>query len=153
MSAATLAAELIKAFEGLARVGPDGMVYPYICAAGYPTQGWGIVVPNMQVPPITQDMADAIFAREMPRYMADALKASPILYGRPAKLAAITSFVFNLGAARYRASTLRRCIDAGQWSQAADELLKWNRGGGRVLRGLVRRREAERAVFLSDGVM
>jgi lysozyme len=138
---------LIKPSEGLARVGADGLVYPYICAAGYPTQGWGIVVPTMQVPAITKEMADAILAREVPKYMMDALRASPVLAAYPMRLAAITSFVFNLGAARYRASTLRRRIDAREWELAGPELLRWNRGGGRVLRGLDRRRRAELAVF------
>lgn len=149
MSAALpLAVDLIKAFEGCARVRPDGLIGAYICPAGYPTQGWGIVVPSIDVPPITRDMADAILAREVPRYMADALKASPVLARYPERLAAITSFVFNLGAARYRASTLRRLIDAQEWALAADELPKWCRGGGRVLRGLQLRREAERRLFL-----
>lgn len=146
--ALTLATEgLIKPFEGLARIGSDGLVYPYICAAGYPTQGWGIVVPNMAVPPITREMADAILRREVPRYMADALAASPVLAKHTRRLAAITSFVFNLGANRYRASTLRRCVDAEDWLSAIAEIVKWNRGGGRVLRGLMRRREAEAALL------
>lgn len=138
---------LIKPFEGLARVGDDDLVYPYTCAAGYPTQGWGIVVPSLNVPPITRAMADAILGREVPRYMADALAASPVLARHPHRLAAITSFVFNLGAARYRASTLRRRVDAEDWGAARTEIMRWTRGGGRVLRGLVRRREAEAALL------
>lgn len=138
-----LAAPLVKRFEGCAKRGPDGLIYPYICAAGFSTQGWGIVVPSMDVPPITQDMADAIFMRELPRYMTDALRASPGLAKHPRRLAAITSFVFNLGAARYRASTLRKRVDAEDWAGACEEILKWNRGGGRVLPGLVKRRQAE----------
>ena len=138
---------LIKPFEGCAKRGRDGLIYPYRCAAGFPTQGWGIVVPSMDVPPITQAMADAILAREVPRYMADALKASPILAAHPKRLAAITSFVFNLGAARYRASTLRKRVDAQDWDGAVVEILKWTRGGGRVLPGLVKRRQAEAALL------
>lgn len=138
-----LALPLIKRFEGCHKRLPSGMIAPYICPAGVPTQGWGIVVPSMDVPPITQAMADAILEREVPRYMADALTASPILAAHPRRLAAITSFVFNLGAARYRASTLRRRVNAQDWTGAIEEILKWNRGGGRVLAGLKKRREAE----------
>ena len=138
-----LALPLIKRFEGCHKRLPNGMIAPYICPAGVPTQGWGIVVPSMNVPPITQEMADAILEREVPRYMADALTASPILAAHPRRLAAITSFVFNLGAPRYRASTLRRRVNAGDWPGAVEEILKWNRGGGRVLAGLKKRREAE----------
>lgn len=138
-----LAAPLVRRFEGLHKRLPNGLIAPYICPAGYPTQGWGIVVPSMDVPPITQEMADAILMRELPRYMADALRASPILAGHPRRLAAITSFVFNLGAARYRASTLRKRVNAEDWDGAVEEILKWTRGGGRVLPGLVKRRKAE----------
>jgi lysozyme len=138
-----MATALVQRFEGCHRRLPDGRIAPYLCPAGYPTQGWGIVVPSMDVPPITQAMADAVLARELPRYLADALKASPGLAAHPRRLAAITSFVFNLGAARYRASTLRRRVDAADWTGACTELLKWTRGGGRVLPGLVKRREAE----------
>ena len=138
-----MATALVQRFEGCHRRLPDGRIAPYICPAGYPTQGWGIVVPGMEVPPITQAMADAIFMRELPRYMTDALRASPVLAKHPRRLAAITSFVFNLGAARYRASTLRKRVDAEDWAGACEEILKWNRGGGRVLPGLVKRRQAE----------
>lgn len=136
---------LIKPFEGLHKLQPDGLVHAYICPAGYPTQGWGIVVPSLQVPPITPAMADAVLAREVPRYMASTLALSPVLAAHPQRLGAITSFVFNLGAGRYRASTLRRRINAQDWAGAREELTKWVRGGGRVLPGLVRRRAAEAA--------
>ena len=138
-----MATALVQRFEGCHRRLPDGRIAPYICPAGYPTQGWGIVVPSMDVPPIAQEMADAILMRELPRYMTDALRASPVLAKHPRRLAAITSFVFNLGAARYRASTLRKRVDAEDWAGACEEILKWNRGGGRVLPGLVKRRKAE----------
>lgn len=146
--ALTICAEkLIKPFEGLHRRLPNGLIAPYICPAGVPTQGWGIVVPSMDVPPISKEMADAILMRELPRYMADALKASPILATMPSRLAAITSFVYNLGAPRYRASTLRKRINAQDWEGAKTELMKWTRGGGKVLPGLVKRRAAEAALL------
>lgn len=141
---------LIKPSEGCHHVLPNGMIAPYLCPAGYPTQGWGIVVPNMNVPPITRAMADAILARETPRYMADALKLSPVLALYPRRLAAITSFVFNLGAPRYRSSTLRRRINAQDWLGASPEFDKWVFAGGVKLRGLVLRRAAERKIFDSE---
>jgi lysozyme len=101
----------------------------------------------MDVPPITPQMADAILMRELPRYMADTLKASPVLAKYPSRLAAITSFVYNLGAPRYRASTLRKRINEEDWEAAKSELMKWTRGGGRVLPGLVKRRAAEAALL------
>jgi len=68
---------------------------------------------------------------------------------QPEQLAAITDFAFNLGVGRLAASTLRRKINAGDWEAVPDELRKWTRGGGKVLRGLVARREAEIALINS----
>lgn len=61
------------------------------------------------------------------------------------RIAAITDFVFNLGAGRYRGSTLRRRILAGKWEEAPRELRRWVFGGGQKLPGLVLRREVNAA--------
>lgn len=65
---------------------------------------------------------------------------------------ALVSFTFNVGCGALRRSTLLRNLNAGGYpvTAIADQFLRWNRGGGRVLRGLTRRREAERALFLSE---
>ena len=63
--------------------------------------------------------------------------------------AALASFVFNLGARAFATSTLLRKLNAGDRAGAADEFLRWVHAGGRKLRGLERRREAERAMFLT----
>ena len=83
------------------------------------------------------------------QYMPAVLKLSPGLVGEERVLGAITDFVYNLGSGRYRPSTLRTRINAGEWDEAAHELQRWVRGGGRVLPGLVRRRSAE-AEFLPE---
>jgi lysozyme len=80
--------------------------------------------------------------------MADALRATlrycPVLANEPeGRLAAIVDFTFNLGAGRLQASTLRRRVNQRDWSGAAQELRRWVYGAGRVLPGLVLRREAE----------
>jgi lysozyme len=59
------------------------------------------------------------------------------------RLAAIIDWCYNLGAGNLQASTMRRRINAGRWIDVPAEIRKWNRGGGRVLRGLVLRRDAE----------
>lgn len=141
---------LVQEFEGLHRIGKDGLIYPYLCPAGYPTQGWGIVVQSMDVPPITREEADVKLLQVLPGYSMDAIRLSPILAKHPTKLAAVSSFVFNLGAGRYAASTMRRLINEGAWQAAADEFDKWVYGGGRKLSGLVRRRAAEKAVFMVE---
>ncbi len=72
------------------------------------------------------------------------LRYCPVLAAEPeGRLAAIVDFTFNLGAGRLQTSTLRRRINQQDWSSAALELRRWVYGGGRVLPGLVLRREAE----------
>jgi len=141
--AVTIAADLCRTFEGL-------RLEPYICPAGYPTIGYGTVNKpdgtkvTMSDPPITKETAEEWLIGELvSTYMAGVLRASPILLAYPNILGAITDFAYNLGVPRYRASTLRRRIDAEDWDAAKIELRRWNRGGGQILRGLVRRREAE----------
>lgn len=56
---------------------------------------------------------------------------------------AIVDFTFNLGAGRLRASTLRRRVNQRDWIEAGLELRRWVLGGGKILRGLVDRRDAE----------
>lgn len=138
-----IAADLCRTFEGL-------QLKPYMCPAGYPTIGYGTVnKPDgtkvaMSDPPISKETAEEWLVGELvSTYMAGVLRASPILLAYPNVLGAISDFAYNLGVPRYRASTLRRRIDEQDWEASKTELRKWNRGGGQVLRGLVRRREAE----------
>lgn len=65
------------------------------------------------------------------------------------QLAAIVDFTFNLGAGRLQASTLRRRVNQLAWGAAAVELHRWVYGGGRVLPGLVVRRQAEVDLLLA----
>ena len=147
--ALTIAAELCKHFEGF-------YSKPYICPAGYPTIGYGTVYKpdgtkvTMQDQPISKEVATDWLMRELEyNYMAGVLKASPILINNTNALAAITDFAYNLGVGRYRASTLRRRVDAGNWEEAATELHKWVYGGGKKLPGLVRRRQSEADLLAS----
>lgn len=151
-----VAVALCKQFEGLHRVGKDGLIYPYICPAGYPTIGWGTVYKpsgkkvTMDDPPITRDIADAWLMDELQRVCAFAvIRQCPELFawsltnGNWRAFCAITDFTYNLGSGRLQTSTLRRKLRALDWDGAKEQLRLWVRGGGRVLPGLVRRREAE----------
>jgi lysozyme len=148
--AVDVAADLCRHFEGLHRL-KGGLIHPYICPAGYPTQGYGTVyrpdgkAVTMQDDPITRSIANEWLLSELERvYLRGVLIASPQLAARPKALGAIASFAYNLGVARYRSSTLRRRIDQGDWGEARIEIMRWTRAGGKVLPGLVRRRQAER---------
>jgi lysozyme len=145
--AINLAAELCRHFEGFRSK-------PYICPAGYPTIGYGTVWKpdgtkvTMSDAPITKELANDWMMLELRNnYAAGVLKASPRLITNPQALAAMIDFAYNLGVGRYRASTLRKKIDAQDWEGAKDQLGRWVRGGGIVLPGLVRRRKAEAALF------
>ena len=138
-----IAAALCRQFEGFV---PE----PYLCPAGYWTQGWGTVYKpdgsrvQETDPPISQEQADEWLMKELQNnYMPGVLRASPLLINRPGALGAMTDFAYNLGVPRYRASTLRKRIEAEDWDGARQELARWVYAGGRILRGLVRRRAAE----------
>jgi len=142
-----IAVELCKRFEGFSSK-------PYICPAGYATIGYGTVYRpdgkkvTMQDEPIPKELAEEWLISELKHnYMAGVLKTSPHLINYPEKLGAIADFAYNLGVARYRSSTLKRRVNEEDWDAAKVEIKKWVRGGGRVLRGLVIRRDAE-AEFL-----
>ena len=137
---------LLKHFEGLFKLKKDGMVYPYLCPAGIPTQGYGRVVASMEVPPITREKAEEWLVEDARARIPKALALSPGL--ADAQLDAITSFIFNCGSGRYKASTLRKRVNAGDWAGAAVELRKHVYGGGKKLPGLVLRREAEAQLLL-----
>ena len=102
----------------------------------------------MDDPPITKETANLWLIQELRQnYAKGVLKASPGLIIEPKALAAMIDFAYNLGVGRYRASTLRRKVDAKDWEAAKEQLAKWVRGGGKVLPGLVRRRQAEASLL------
>jgi lysozyme len=141
--AVKIAAELCRHFEGFRGK-------PYICPAGYPTIGYGTVYKpdgtrvTMDDPPISKAQADEWLLSELrSNYGAGVLKASPNLINHPRVLAAAIDFAYNLGIARYRASTLRKRLEAENWDDAKSQFMRWTKAGGRELPGLVRRRKAE----------
>lgn len=119
---------------------------PYYCPAGVLTCGWGStgldVFPGK---PWTQAYADKRLEMDAARFAKGANLLCPTLDGDG--LCAIADFAYNCGTSRLKASTLRRCINDGDIEGAKRELMKWTRGGGRVLPGLVVRRAAEAALL------
>lgn len=63
---------------------------------------------------------------------------------------ALVAFTFNVGAGNFLSSTLLKLLNAGDYQGAADQLPRWNKSGGKVINGLIRRRSAERAMFLDQ---
>lgn len=137
------AAALCRHFEGL-------YLRPYLCPAGVWTIGYGStfyengrrVQPDD--PAITRERAEELLMWELRGCAASVRRLCPgLASAAPNAFQAIVDYTFNLGAGRLQTSTLRRRLNAGDWVGAAAELRRWVRGGGRVLPGLVRRREAE----------
>jgi len=139
------AVDLAKRFEGFHRVAKDdpGRAHPYMCPAGFWTIGYGHLC-DATHPPITEADAEAYLARDLQTALTATLRYCPVLSTEPeGRLAAIVDFTFNLGGGRLQASTLRRRVNQRDWSSAAQELRRWIYGGGKVLPGLVTRRETE----------
>lgn len=77
-------------------------------------------------------------------YLPSVISLCPVLATeKPGRLGALVSWTFNLGPGNLRASTLRRKINAGEWGEVPAQIMRWNKAGGVVLRGLTRRRQAE----------
>ena len=137
-----VAAALIRRFEGFYRT-------PYLCPAGVPTIVYGSTryldgrPVQLTDPPITREMAELLLIRTVVRiYLPAVLRLCPGV-DSPERLAALIDFCYNLGGAALKISTLRKRVNSGRWTEVPAEFRKWNKGGGRVLRGLVLRREAE----------
>jgi lysozyme len=142
-----LATQLCIHFEGFSAT-------PYLCPAGYWTIGYGTVYKpdgtrvTKDHPAITKAVALEWLQHEIANnYMPAVLATTPNVIKFPQLLGALTDFAYNLGGPRYRASTLAKRVREEKWQEAAAQLLLWNKGGGRVLPGLVKRRQAEAKFF------
>lgn len=144
--AVQVAAALARRFEGL-------YLSPYLCPAGVPTIGYGATYYEDGTPvtlrdaSITRERANALLLWMVRKVYLPAVVVLCPRVSDPSRLAALIDFAFNLGSKRLKTSTLRRKVNAGDWEAVPAELRKWIRGGGKVLRGLVLRREAEIAIL------
>lgn len=134
---------LVQEFEGC-------KLDAYRCPAGIPTIGYGATGPDIRMGMTwTQEQADERLADDLSKFSdgVDRLVRVPLTGNQ---FAALVSFAYNVGLGALAGSTLLRKLNAGDYQGAADQLPRWNKAGGRVLPGLVRRRAAERDLFLSD---
>jgi len=139
--------EIVKSFEGLA-------LRPYVCARGVNSVGYGATRGSdgrridLDMEPISETEAEALLIRDLEssegwvrRLIKTALTEN--------QFSALTSFTFNVGGGALQRSTLRMKLNRGEVQNAADEFPKWKFANKRILAGLVRRRAAERALFLA----
>ena len=144
------AIDLAKRFEGFerkAKRGAEITAIPYICPAGYWTIGYGRLC-KPDHPPINEEEGETYLRQDLRTALTATLRYCPVLAAESeGRLAAIVDFTFNLGAGRLQTSTLRRRVNQRDWAAAVQELRRWVYGGGKVLPGLVARREAELALL------
>ena len=139
---------------------------PYRCPALLWTVGVGHVIDpshiavkyeerkNLPIPDgwdrqLTMGEVDAILAQDLVRFERGVLRNCPSAIGRQGVFDALVSFSFNVGLGNLQRSSLRMKTNRGELEEAAEEFMKWTKAAGRVLPGLVKRRQDERAMYLS----
>jgi len=152
------AVEMIKHHEGV-------RFKPYRCPAKLWTVGVGhVLYPDQGRLPLDERDAyplqakdqrafpgaevDGLLSADLQRFEAGIAKLFPMVLTQ-GQNDALISFAFNLGLGGVQRSTLRQKVLRGEMEAAADEFLKFTRGGGKILPGLIKRRNDERALFLS----
>ena len=150
--------EMIKHHEGV-------KVKPYQCPALLWTVGVGHVIdPNHARVPLAERKAlaipsgwdrvltmgevDEILAKDLARFESGVQRLCPSGL-TPGRFGALVSFAFNVGLGNLQNSTLRMKHNRGDFEGAAEEFLKWNKAGGKELKGLTTRRKDERALYIS----
>lgn len=139
--------ELIKSFEGLKLVA-------YVCPANVPTIGYGTIrYPNGNKVKIgdtcTLEQAESYLRNDLIQFESsvDALCVDSL---NANQFSALVSFCYNLGAGNLKSSTLLKKVNRNPNDKTiAQEFKKWNKDGGVVLNGLIKRREAESNLYFS----
>lgn len=159
--------DLIKSFEGILDGNPKTVnLDPYLDPIKIWTIGWGHAITfgerflrgaadrNLakQLYPsgITRAEAEQLLAHDVVEHTRD-LETIVKVPLTDNQFAAIASLAFNIGVAGFKRSSLLKYLNRGDYKTAATRFAPWNTAGGKVLKGLVRRRKAERDLFLSNG--
>lgn len=151
--------ELLIPFEGYAKKLPNGdcQAYPdpatgstpYTIGFGSTTHPDGTTVMYGEI--WTLQYATECKQKVLQGFLLQLLHVSPFLVvENPRRVASVLSWVYNCGMGNYKISTFKKKIDEGNWIEAAEQCKKWNRAGGRVMKGLTRRRLAEANMLLSN---
>ena len=130
---------LIKKFEGCE-------LEAYQCSAGVWTIGYGHTKGVNSGDRINQDEAEHLLQEELPEYEGyiNDMVTVPL---KQCEFDSLVAWVYNLGPTNLRESTLLKLLNAGDYHSVPNQIKRWNKAGGQVLNGLVRRREAEAIMF------
>ena len=132
---------LIKKFEGCE-------LESYKCAAGVWTIGYGSTHDITEGMSISQERAEMLLMEDIAEYeqaVNDLVKVNL----QQNQFDALVSWTFNLGPTNLKNSTLLKVLNSSHidWNDVPEQIKRWNKAGGKVLEGLVRRREAEALLF------
>ena len=130
---------LIKKFEGCE-------LEAYKCAAGVLTIGYGSTKGVKEGDIITQEEADKLLLHEMEEYESY-VNDNVTVDLKQNQFDALVSWAFNLGPANLKASTMLKVLNTKEYDDVPAQIKRWNKAGGKVLQGLIRRREAEALLF------
>ena len=129
---------------------------PYLCAAQVPTIGYGTTVypdgskVSMQDPEITEAQAKQFLKAHIAKNIEPTLTREVGDIVNQNQYDALVSFIYNVGMANFRKSTLLTHLKARDFRRAAEEFPRWTKAGGKVLAGLIARRKDERELFERD---
>ena len=139
MKISTEGIALIKKFEGC-------KLESYKCAAGVWTIGYGSTKLITQDMSITQDEAEKLLIKDIAEFEEFVLEASEMPLSQH-QFDALVSWTFNLGGGNLNSSTMLKVLNTGDYENVPTQIKRWNKAGGKVLEGLIRRREAEALLF------
>lgn len=131
---------LIKKFEGCE-------LKAYQCSAGVWTIGYGHTKDVVEGMEITQEEAEQMLVDELHEYESYINKYVTVALSQN-QFDALVSWVYNLGPANLSASTMLKVLNSGEYEDVPAQMKRWNKAGGKVLEGLIRRREAEACLFI-----
>ena len=133
--------DFIKSFEGWSAT-------PYLCTGSVPTIGWGTTKGiTMNTPAITKEEGDRLFDRDLIQFENAVMDLVEVPLNQN-QFDALVSFTYNCGISALQKSTLLKKLNAGDYGGVSVEFAKWNKSGGKITKGLVRRRTAERELWL-----
>lgn len=140
--------DLIKKFEGFS-------AKPYLCPAGVPTIGYGATYytngtkVTMSDEPISEEWAEQLLSNMVHTY-EKGVTSLVIPHITQSKFDALVSFAYNVGVTNFRKSTLLRLINKDPNNpEIATQFMKWVRGGGKVINGLIKRRQIESQLYFT----
>ena len=142
--------EIIKKFEGFREA-------PYRCQAGVPTIGYGTthydngLAVSMRDANITRETAEQYLRHQVNTHYADKVNHYVGIAISQEQFDALTSFAYNEGTHALKTSHLLKYVNRREFTKAANEFQKWIYVNGAVSTGLVRRRQAERELFMTAG--